>query len=89
MSETSLPRDYDRAPDQKRPVEIITGYLENNPYSVLIKVGKTKEEENRIAILQSEEETLEKNQNATDKINEAVRKIEHIFNTGSQENGLK
>jgi len=42
MNETSLPRDYGRASDQKRPVEIITGYLENNPYSVLIKIGKTK-----------------------------------------------
>ena len=42
MIESHLPRDYDRDADKKRPVEIITGYLENNPYSVLIKVGKTK-----------------------------------------------
>ena len=42
MIESHLPRDYDRDADKKRPVEITTGYLENNPYSVLIKVGKTK-----------------------------------------------
>lgn len=34
-------RDYDRKSAQKRPVEIVTGYLKTNPYSVLISMGKT------------------------------------------------
>jgi ribonuclease PH len=42
MTKQSFPRDYNRANDQKRPVEIITNYLDSNPYSVLITMGKTK-----------------------------------------------
>jgi len=42
MNKESFARDYDRERDQKRPVEIIINYLDTNPYSVLITVGKTK-----------------------------------------------
>jgi ribonuclease PH len=42
MKKESFVRDYDRKNDEKRPVEIITNYLETNPYSVMIKIGKTK-----------------------------------------------
>lgn len=42
MNETSFARDYDRTSDQKRPVEIVTNYLDSNPYSVLISMGKTR-----------------------------------------------
>ena len=37
-----LPRENNRGYDTKRDVEIIPGYLETNPYSVLYSSGKTK-----------------------------------------------
>ncbi len=42
MKKNNVLRDYERDSDQKRPVEIITKYLDTNPYSVLISMGKTK-----------------------------------------------
>ena len=42
MNEQNFTRDYDRTNDRKRPIEIITNYLDTNPYSVLISIGKTR-----------------------------------------------
>jgi ribonuclease PH len=42
MKEQSFARDYDRSSNEKRPVEIVINYLDSNPYSVLIAMGKTK-----------------------------------------------
>ncbi|NLB34530.1 MAG: ribonuclease PH [Elusimicrobia bacterium] len=38
----NISREKDRAYDERRKAEIITGYLDSNPYSVLITTGKTK-----------------------------------------------
>jgi ribonuclease PH len=42
MNKQNFERDNGRLNDQKRKVEIIPNYLENNPFSVLVVMGKTK-----------------------------------------------
>ena len=42
MNEERFKRENNRLGDQKRNVEIIPNYLENNPFSVLISMEKTK-----------------------------------------------
>lgn len=42
MNKQDFPRDGNRERDEKRDIQIELNYLDTNPYSVLISVGKTK-----------------------------------------------